>query len=63
MSADQRDTWTEQDVSAAAQTFNKLWPQCPHGIDPEELCYICDQDNIPTGHPLSNKPGAIHQPD
>lgn len=56
MSADQRDTWTEQDAHVAARAFNKLWPRCPHGIDPEELCYFCDQDDISPGHPHSSKP-------
>lgn len=56
MSEDQRQTWTEEDALVAARTFNKLWPRCSHGIEPEDLCYFCDQDVIPAGHPLSNRP-------
>jgi len=55
MSAGQRSTWNEEDADVASRVFNRLWPRCPHGIDPEELCYFCDQDVIPAGHPLSDK--------
>ena len=57
MWAGQRTTWTEQDADVAAAAFNRLWPRCPHGIEPEELCCHCDQDVIPVGHPLSNRVG------
>ena len=59
MASEQRQTWTEEEAFVAARTFNKLWPCCPHGIAPEELCFFCDQDVIPAGHPLSNKPAPL----
>lgn len=57
MLAAHRTAWDEADAIVAAQAFNKLWPRCLHGINPEDLCYFCDQDDIPAGHPLSKRFG------
>jgi len=62
MSSARRKSWNEQDQSAARQAFDKLWPRCPHLIDPENVCYFCDQDILPVGHPLSDKLGPYYEP-
>ena len=41
MRAAGRTTWNEEDAHRAAAEFNRLWPLCPHGADPE-CCYLCD---------------------
>ena len=55
MRASGRGAWYEGHKEAAQLTFDRLWPLCPHKIAPEELCWHCVQDEIPTGHPLSHK--------
>ncbi len=41
MRAAGRKIWTEDDADIAAEEFNRLWPLCPHKIEPGE-CWICD---------------------
>ncbi len=50
-----RTTWIDDDAEVAYWEFERLWPRCPHGMEPEEPCYLCDQDEIPASHQLSNK--------
>ena len=39
-----RKTWNEEDADLAAREFNRLWPLCPHNIEPESHCFHCDRD-------------------
>ncbi len=55
MRAGGRKAWSEEDAEVARAEFLRLWPLCPHLIEPEELCVFCDQDIIPIGHPLSTR--------
>ena len=55
MQAAGRTAWNEEDANLAAREFNRLWPRCEHNIDPEDLCFYFDQEEIPAGHPLSTK--------
>jgi hypothetical protein len=52
MQAAGRKRWSKQDQTAASREFNRLWPCCPHRIEPESYCFSCDQENISAGHPL-----------
>ena len=41
MSAAGRRRWSKFDQNAASKEFNRLWPLCPHKIDPEDWCRHC----------------------
>lgn len=35
-----RTAWSEEDADAAANEFNRLWPLCVHGAEPQD-CRMC----------------------
>jgi len=41
MRAAGRRAWNEEDAGIAAAEFNRLWPLCPHKVEPGE-CWLCD---------------------
>lgn len=41
MRAGGRKAWDEEDADVAAREFNRLWPLCPHRIEPEGFCFHC----------------------
>jgi hypothetical protein len=57
-----RTEWSIEDQTVASQCFDQLWPRCPHLINPEDFCHLCDQESLPVGHPLSNKLGPLPAP-
>lgn len=36
-----RTTWNEDDYHAAWDEFDRLWPLCKHGVEPQE-CRFCE---------------------
>ena len=40
MRAGGRKTWNEEDYRAVSREFDRLWPDCPHGCEPQNCC-IC----------------------
>jgi hypothetical protein len=44
MRAGGRKAWNEDDANIAAAEFNRLWPLCPHMLEPESWCHVCDRE-------------------
>jgi hypothetical protein len=42
MRAGGRKAWNEEDYSVCVAEFDRLWPLCPHGVEPQD-CYDCYQ--------------------
>lgn len=42
MRAAGRKAWTGEEVDAANKLFDELWPNCPHGVEPNNcgVCYL-----------------------
>lgn len=42
MRAAGRKVWTDKDIDAANQVFEQLWPNCSHGVEPNNCgeCYL-----------------------
>lgn len=47
MKAAGRKTWSKHDQLEASREFQRLWPRCEHGIEPEEVCFYCDETPAP----------------
>ena len=39
MRAGGRKAWNREDSLAALREFERLWPDCPHGVEPQNCCY------------------------
>ena len=40
MRAAGRKAWLREDLNAATREFDRLWPLCPHGCEPQN-CFHC----------------------
>jgi hypothetical protein len=36
-----RKTWIESDYEEVNREFTRLWPDCPHGCEPQNCIYCC----------------------
>lgn len=59
MRAAGRKRWSKQDKLAASREFNRLWPVCEHGIEPESFCFFCDKHNASAGTSASSPRSAL----
>ena len=39
MRSGRRTAWSEEDYNVVISTFKRLWPDCPHGCEPQNCCY------------------------
>jgi hypothetical protein len=52
MRAAGRKKWSRADQLVATREFNRLWPLCPHLLEPESWCPTCDgapETTLPEG--------------
>jgi len=42
MRAAGRKVWSKEDQMAALREFERLWPDCPHGCEPQNCCVCCN---------------------
>ncbi len=42
MNAGNRKAWSEQDYDVVIREFRRLWPDCPHGCEPQN-CFYCHE--------------------
>lgn len=39
MRAGGHTSWSEEDYEAVLEEFRRLWPNCPHGCEPQNCCH------------------------